>query len=106
MPCLECLKYPCILCFVLCCSNYGHHSSQQAKPSLRCIDLHSRYVITILSLILDVSLIVCQKLAPQYDLVSDQNARDYSASKFLHMSGYSTSNMRETRPLLGKENII
>ena len=106
MPCLECLKYRCILCFVLCCSNYDHHSSQKARPSLRCIDLHSRYVITILSFILDVLLIVCLKSAPQYDLVSDQNARDYSASKFFHTSGYSTSNMRETRPLVGKENII
>ena len=95
-----------VFCVRFCCGYYDHHCSQHARPLLRRIDLQSHYVITILSFILDVSLIVCLKSAPQYDLVSDQNARDYSASKFLHMSGYSTSDMRETRPLLGKENMI
>ena len=95
-----------VFCVCFCCGYYDHHCSQHARPLLRRIDLQSHYVITILSFILDVSLIVCLKSAPQYVLASVQIVRDYSASKFLHMSGYSTSDMRETRPLHGKENMI
>ena len=52
---LECLEYHRVLRFFLFCNYYDHHSSQQARPSLRCLDLQSNYVITILSFILDVS---------------------------------------------------
>ena len=95
-----------VFCVFFCCGYYDHHCFQHARPLLRRIDLQSHFLISVLSFILDVSFIVCLKSAPQYVLESVQIARDYSASKFLHMSGYSTSDMRETRPLLGKENMI
>ena len=55
---------------------------------------------------LDVSLTATLKWVPRSNLASNHNAADYSALKYLPMSGCSTSNLSKECPLPGKGNMI